>query len=145
MRLAGLMRCASKPREQQIAQDTENEGPVSRHESGSARCQGTIRDGKSRLHFNEEGLANYGFVTDMLQDLKNVCMKPAEFEALFASAEGFVRMWRSRWLFRAATHRSSPAGFIASGSVRASAPTHRTAARHCRIRAVMVRSGPHFC
>jgi microsomal dipeptidase-like Zn-dependent dipeptidase len=49
--------------------------------------------GNHPYDFNEDGLANYGLLTDMLQDLKNVGMKPAEFEALFASAEGFVRMW----------------------------------------------------
>ena len=43
--------------------------------------------------FNTEGLANYGLLPDLLQDLKTVGMTPVEFEKLFASAEGFVRMW----------------------------------------------------
>jgi len=49
--------------------------------------------GTHRYDFNNEGLANYGLLPDLLQDLKNVGMTPAEFETLFASAEGFVRMW----------------------------------------------------
>jgi len=49
--------------------------------------------GDHRYDFNNEGLANYGLLPDMLQDLKNIGMAPTEFDALFASAEGFVRMW----------------------------------------------------
>ena len=49
--------------------------------------------GNHRYNFNDEGLANYGLLPDMLEDLKKIGMTPAEFETLFASAEGFVRMW----------------------------------------------------
>ena len=49
--------------------------------------------GTHRYDFNNEGLANYGLLPDLLQDLKNVGMTPVEFETVFASAEGFVRMW----------------------------------------------------
>lgn len=49
--------------------------------------------GNHPYDFNNEGLANYGLLPDLLQDLKMVGMEPTEFEALFASAEGFVRMW----------------------------------------------------
>lgn len=49
--------------------------------------------GNHPYDFNYEGLANYGLLPDMLQDLKMIGMTPREFEALFASAEGFVRMW----------------------------------------------------
>jgi microsomal dipeptidase-like Zn-dependent dipeptidase len=49
--------------------------------------------GEHPYNFNEEGLANYGLLPDLLQDLKNVSMNPREFEALFTSAQGFVQMW----------------------------------------------------
>lgn len=43
--------------------------------------------------FNVDGLAHYGLVPDMLQDLKNVEMPKRDLQALFESAEGYLRMW----------------------------------------------------
>ena len=43
--------------------------------------------------FNEDGLANYGLIPDMLQDLKNLGLPPKDFEALFASAESYLQTW----------------------------------------------------
>ena len=43
--------------------------------------------------FNEDGLANYGLIPDMLQDLKNLGLLPKDFEALFASAESYLQTW----------------------------------------------------
>jgi microsomal dipeptidase-like Zn-dependent dipeptidase len=43
--------------------------------------------------FNYDGLAHYGLVPDMLQDLKNVEMPKRDMQALFESAEGYLRMW----------------------------------------------------
>ena len=43
--------------------------------------------------FNVDGLANYGLIPDMLQDLKNLGLPPKDFEALFASAESYVKTW----------------------------------------------------
>jgi microsomal dipeptidase-like Zn-dependent dipeptidase len=43
--------------------------------------------------FNVDGLAHYGLVPDMLQDLKNVEMPKRDMQALFGSAEGYLRMW----------------------------------------------------
>ena len=37
--------------------------------------------------FNVDGLAHFGLVPDMLQDLKNVEMPKRDFQALFGSAE----------------------------------------------------------
>jgi microsomal dipeptidase-like Zn-dependent dipeptidase len=43
--------------------------------------------------FNKEGLAHFGLVPDMLQDLKNVGFPQRDFQALFASAEAYLEMW----------------------------------------------------
>ena len=43
--------------------------------------------------FNRDGLAHYGLVPDMLQDLKNVEMPTRDFQALFQSAEAYLEMW----------------------------------------------------
>jgi microsomal dipeptidase-like Zn-dependent dipeptidase len=41
--------------------------------------------------FNVDGLAHYGLLPDMLQDLKN--LKDPDLKALFQSAEGYLQMW----------------------------------------------------
>lgn len=43
--------------------------------------------------FNLDGLAHFGMVPDMLQDLKNVGLSRSDFEALFSSAEAYLEMW----------------------------------------------------
>src|SRR5262249_44945587 len=43
--------------------------------------------------FNVDGLAHFGLVPDMLQDLKNVEMPKRDFQALFGSAEAYLKMW----------------------------------------------------
>jgi microsomal dipeptidase-like Zn-dependent dipeptidase len=43
--------------------------------------------------FNVDGLAHYGLIPDMLQDLKNLGMTTSDFEALFSSAESYIEMW----------------------------------------------------
>src|SRR5262249_22069216 len=40
-----------------------------------------------------DGLAHFGMLHDVLQDLKNLKLPPADFEALFSSAEGYIQMW----------------------------------------------------
>jgi microsomal dipeptidase-like Zn-dependent dipeptidase len=47
--------------------------------------------------FNLDGLAHYGLVPDMLQDLKNIGVRSRDLEPLFASADDFVRMWEKGW------------------------------------------------
>jgi len=51
------------------------------------------RMGEHVSNFNLEGLAHYGLIPDMLQDLKNVGFYREDFEALFSSAEGYLKMW----------------------------------------------------
>ena len=43
--------------------------------------------------FNYDGLAHFGLVPDMLQDLKNLNMTKHDFEAIFGSAEAYLQMW----------------------------------------------------
>jgi hypothetical protein len=43
--------------------------------------------------FNFDGLANYGLVPDLLQDLKNAGMTTEAFNSLFSSAEDYIRTW----------------------------------------------------
>jgi microsomal dipeptidase-like Zn-dependent dipeptidase len=45
------------------------------------------------IDFNADGLAHFGLVPDMLQDLRNVEMPKRDFQALFGSAEGYLEMW----------------------------------------------------
>ena len=46
--------------------------------------------GKRKFDFNVDGLAHFGMVPDLLQDLKNL---GAKLDPLFSSAEGYIRMW----------------------------------------------------
>jgi microsomal dipeptidase-like Zn-dependent dipeptidase len=43
--------------------------------------------------FNYDGLAHFGLVPDMLQDVRNVGLPADDFQALFQSAEVYLRMW----------------------------------------------------
>jgi microsomal dipeptidase-like Zn-dependent dipeptidase len=43
--------------------------------------------------FNRDGLANFGLIPDMLQDLHNVEMPKHDLQALFGSAEAYLEMW----------------------------------------------------
>jgi microsomal dipeptidase-like Zn-dependent dipeptidase len=43
--------------------------------------------------YNVDGLAHYGLLPDMLQDLKNVGMPDEDRALLFRSAEDYIRMW----------------------------------------------------
>jgi microsomal dipeptidase-like Zn-dependent dipeptidase len=49
--------------------------------------------GERRFDFNYDGLAHYGMVPDMLQDLKNVDLPKRDRQALFESAEAYLKMW----------------------------------------------------
>jgi microsomal dipeptidase-like Zn-dependent dipeptidase len=50
-------------------------------------------DDRPLFDFNRDGLAHFGLVPDMLQDLKNVEMPKRDFQALFGSAEAYLEMW----------------------------------------------------
>ena len=55
-----------------------------------ARCTaGPRRD----FDINIDGMAHYGLLPDMLQDLRNCGLKIEDFEPLFRGAEDYVRMW----------------------------------------------------
>jgi microsomal dipeptidase-like Zn-dependent dipeptidase len=43
--------------------------------------------------FNLDGLANYGLLPDFLQDLRNVGINAPQMDALFESAEDYIKMW----------------------------------------------------
>jgi hypothetical protein len=43
--------------------------------------------------FNCDGLANYGLVPDLLQDLRNLGMTTEAFQSLFSSAEDYIQTW----------------------------------------------------
>ena len=45
------------------------------------------------MTFNLDGLAHFGLLPDMLQDLKNLGPSRDDFEALFSSAESYISMW----------------------------------------------------
>jgi hypothetical protein len=47
--------------------------------------------GQRVFDFNEDGLAHYGLVPDLLLDLKNLGDDDARL--LFRSAEGYLQMW----------------------------------------------------
>ncbi len=42
---------------------------------------------------NIDGMAHYGLLPDLLQDMRNMGLSPADFEPLFRGAEDYVRMW----------------------------------------------------
>jgi microsomal dipeptidase-like Zn-dependent dipeptidase len=80
-------------------QDTETKVKYTDTSPGAPDAITRYQMGYHNYDFNYEGLAHYGLLPDMMQDLKNIGMKPAEFEALFASAEAFVRMWQKAVAF----------------------------------------------
>jgi|CXWL01.1.fsa_nt_gi microsomal dipeptidase-like Zn-dependent dipeptidase len=43
--------------------------------------------------FNLDGLAHYGLMPDLLQDLKNIGFTELQFKPLFGSAEDYIKMW----------------------------------------------------
>ena len=49
--------------------------------------------GRRTFDFNVDGLAHYGLLPDLLQDLKNIGLDTPAFEALFSSAEAYLTMW----------------------------------------------------
>jgi microsomal dipeptidase-like Zn-dependent dipeptidase len=54
------------------------------------RCKaGPRRD----FDINIDGMAHYGLLPDLLQDLRNVGLTPKDFEPLFRGAEDYVQMW----------------------------------------------------
>jgi hypothetical protein len=54
--------------------------------------------GSEEESFNLTGLSHIGMYPDMIQDLKNLGLKPKDLIPLFQSAEGYLQMWeRTGW------------------------------------------------
>lgn len=49
--------------------------------------------GRRTFDFNVDGLAHYGMLPDLLQDLRNIGVEDRTFEALFSSAEAYLATW----------------------------------------------------
>jgi hypothetical protein len=51
------------------------------------------KSGSTDFDFNLDGLAHVGLLPDMLQDVRNIGLTPADLAPLFRGAEDYVRMW----------------------------------------------------
>jgi len=49
--------------------------------------------GQRDFDINLDGVAHYGMIPDLLQDLKNVGLTDEDLKPLFRSAEDYIRMW----------------------------------------------------
>lgn len=70
------------------------------------RCQGPECGGNREFDFNLDGLAHYGLIPDMLQDVSNQlrAQKTGEvhdLRALFRGADDYITMWEKTWGKRA--------------------------------------------
>jgi hypothetical protein len=59
--------------------------------AGSAPPLEPYRMGQKVFDFNEDGLAHYGLLPDLLQDLKD--LGDDDIQTLFRSVEGYLQMW----------------------------------------------------
>ena len=58
------------------------------------------RAGNHDFDFNLDGLAHYGLLPDMLQDLKNIGLTHDDLKPMFRSAEDYIRMWEKAHAMR---------------------------------------------
>jgi microsomal dipeptidase-like Zn-dependent dipeptidase len=67
--------------------------------SGPNALLSRCRTGDRDWDFNTDGLAHYGLLPDMLQDLANVGLPSDVMSALFGSAEAYIGLWErcERW------------------------------------------------
>ena len=56
--------------------------------------------------YNTMGFAHYGMLPDFLQDLQNIGLPRSAFDALFSSAEHFIRTWEKAERVKAGGPRS---------------------------------------
>ena len=66
------------------------------------RCQGPECGGNREFDFNLDGLAHYGLIPDMLQDVSNQLRaqqtgKVRDLRALFRGANDYILMWEKTW------------------------------------------------
>lgn len=54
---------------------------------------GKSHSGNRDFDYNLEGLAHFGLLPDLIQDLKNNGMTDRDLDPLFRSAEGYIRVW----------------------------------------------------
>jgi len=45
------------------------------------------------VDFNTEGMIHIGLLPELIEDVRRDGLSDAEFEPLFRSAEGYIRMW----------------------------------------------------
>jgi hypothetical protein len=69
------------------------------------RCQGPECGGNREFDFNLDGLAHYGLIPDMLQDVSNQLRaqqtgKVRDLRALFRGANDYILMWEKTWAKR---------------------------------------------
>jgi microsomal dipeptidase-like Zn-dependent dipeptidase len=58
--------------------------------------------GRRTFDFNVDGLAHYGMLPDLLQDLKNIGLGTSALEALFSSADAYLSTWERSFATAAA-------------------------------------------
>jgi hypothetical protein len=51
------------------------------------------RAGNRVFNYNTEGLAHFGLLPEMIQDLKNIGLTERDLDPLFRSAEGYIELW----------------------------------------------------
>ncbi|MBA3444690.1 MAG: membrane dipeptidase [Gemmatimonadales bacterium] len=62
----------------------------------ATRAWGTLpasQAGTRTFDYNTEGLAHFGLLPELVQDLKNIGLTNRDLDPLFRSAEGYIRMW----------------------------------------------------
>ena len=65
--------------------------PFTSHDGNITFTQPVI--GERTIDFNTEGLTHIGLLPEVLQDLRHDGATDEDFDALFRSAEGYLRMW----------------------------------------------------
>ena len=54
--------------------------------------------------FNLDGLAHYGMLPDLIQDLKNQGLNAEQLKPLFLSTEQYIKMWEQAELAKSNIH-----------------------------------------
>jgi microsomal dipeptidase-like Zn-dependent dipeptidase len=83
--------CNNEPKERE-KQTGEVSYPFPIH-GKSDQTMATSVIGQRTFDYNGDGLAHVGMVPDFIQDLKIIGLSDSSLEALFRSAEGYLRVW----------------------------------------------------
>lgn len=81
---------SSEPRNLPVS-DRGRNVPLKPYELGSPAGRHRIYD------YNFDGLAHYGLIPDLLQDMKNLGVTAEQFGPLFRSADDYIRTWAKAW------------------------------------------------